>query len=146
MVLTVFRNTKIVTADQKNNLPTLFKVVYLFLNPIVAAIFPIGVLGLIPSTRVLSVRFERIGFRKTRFAILIILTEYIDLICILELSFGFNQRLKISILFEVKPKKSFQKIHEMLNPVCHLEREDKMNCDKPRVLRRKNAWLRSYCH
>ena len=78
MVLTVFRNTKIVTADQKNNLPTLFKVVYLFLNPIVAAIFPIGVLGLIPSTTVLSVRFERIGFRKTRFAILIILTEYID--------------------------------------------------------------------
>ena len=75
MVLTVFRNTKIVTADQKNNLPTLFKVVYLFLNPIVAAIFPIGVLGLIPSTTVLSVRFERIEFRKTRIAIPLILTR-----------------------------------------------------------------------
>ena len=116
MVLTVFRNTKIVTADQKNNLPTLFKVVYLFLNPIVAAIFPIGVLGLIPSTTVLSVRFERIGFRKTRFAILIILTEYIDLICILELSFGFNQPLKTSTFFEVKPKKSFQKNTQNAQP------------------------------
>ena len=100
MVLTVFRNKKIVTADQKNNLPTLFKVVYLFLNPIVAAFFPIGVLGLFPSTRVLSVRFDRIGFRKTRIAIPFILTEYIDLICILDLSFGFNQRLKMSIFLK----------------------------------------------
>ena len=88
--LTVFRNTKIVTADQKNNLSTLFKVVYLFLNAIVATIFSIGVLGLIPSTTVLTVRFERIEFRKTRFAILIILTEYIDLIC--KISYIINQK------------------------------------------------------
>ena len=90
--------------------------VYLFLNQIVAAFFPIGVLGLIPSTTVLSVRFERIGFRKTRIAIPLILTEYIDLICILELSFGFNQPLKISTFFEVKPKKSFQKNTQNAQP------------------------------
>ena len=81
-----------------------------FVAPIVAAIFPIGVLGLIPSTTVLSVRFERIGFRKTRFAILIILTEYIDLICILELSFGFKQPLKMSIFLKEYRKRVSKKI------------------------------------
>ena len=46
----------------------------------------------------------------------LILTEYIDLICILELSFAFNQPLKISTFFEVKPKKSFQKNTQNAQP------------------------------